>query len=30
MSKIRIRNFGPIQEGYLENDGWMDIRKVME
>jgi len=28
MSKIRIRNFGPIQEGYLENDGWMDIRKV--
>jgi predicted ATPase len=28
MSKIRIRNFGPIQEGYLDNDGWMDIRKV--
>lgn len=28
MSKIRIKNFGPIKEGYLENDGWIDIRKV--
>lgn len=28
MSKIRIKNFGPIKEGYLENDGWMDIKKV--
>jgi predicted ATPase len=28
MSKIRIRNFGPIKEGYLENDGWIDIKKV--
>lgn len=28
MSKIKIKNFGPIKEGYLENDGWMDIKKV--
>lgn len=28
MTKIRIKNFGPIKEGYLENDGWMDIEKV--
>ncbi|MBK9482200.1 MAG: hypothetical protein IPO02_09545 [Bacteroidetes bacterium] len=28
MSKIRIKNFGPIKEGYLENDGWMDVKKV--
>ena len=28
MSKIRIKNFGPIKEGYLENDGWLDIKKV--
>lgn len=28
MNKIKIKNFGPIREGYLENDGWMDIKKV--
>lgn len=28
MSKIRVKNFGPIKEGYQENDGWMDIKKV--
>lgn len=28
MSKIRIKNFGPIKEGYQENDGWMDVKKV--
>lgn len=28
MSKIKIRNFGPIKEGYQEDDGWMDIKKV--
>lgn len=28
MSKIKIRNFGPIKEGYNENDGWMCIKKV--
>ncbi len=28
MCKIRIKNFGPIKEGYLENEGWMDIKKV--
>lgn len=28
MSRIRIKNFGPIKEGFLENDGWMDIKKV--
>jgi len=28
MSKIRIKNFGPIKEGYQKNDGWMDVKKV--
>jgi len=28
MSKIRIKNFGPIKDGYQENDGWIDIKKV--
>ncbi|MCA1764448.1 MAG: ATP-binding protein, partial [Flavobacteriales bacterium] len=28
MSRIRIRNFGPIKEGNIENDGWIDIKKV--
>ena len=28
MSKIKIKNFGPIKKGYLENDGWMDVKKV--
>lgn len=28
MSKIKIKNFGPIKEGYLENDGWLDVKKV--
>ena len=28
MSKIKIKNFGPIKEGYLENDGWIVIKKV--
>lgn len=28
MSKIRIKNFGPIKKGCLENDGWLDIKKV--
>jgi predicted ATPase len=28
MSRIRIRNFGPIKEGLKENEGWIDINKV--
>ena len=28
MSRIKIKNFGPIREGFLENDGWMDVNKV--
>jgi predicted ATPase len=28
MSKIKIRNFGPVKGGLLENDGWIDINKV--
>ncbi len=28
MSKIRIKNFGPIKEGYQEKDGWIDVKKV--
>lgn len=28
MSKIKIKNFGPIGEGYVQDDGWIDIRKA--
>lgn len=28
MSRIKIKNFGPIREGFVGNDGWMDIEKV--
>jgi predicted ATPase len=28
MSKIKIKNFGPIKEGYQEDDGFMDVKKV--
>ena len=28
MSRIKIKNFGPIREGFLENEGWMDVKKV--
>ena len=28
MSRIKIKNFGPIVNGYLEDDGWIDINKV--
>ncbi|MDR5591125.1 AAA family ATPase [Christiangramia sp. SM2212] len=28
MSKIRIRNFGPIKKGLLQHEGWIDITKV--
>jgi len=28
MSKIRIKNFGPIKEGYVDGDGYLDIKKV--
>lgn len=28
MSKIKIKNFGPIKEGCIENDGWIDVKKV--
>ena len=28
MSRIRIKNFGPIKNGCIDGDGWMDIRKV--
>ncbi len=28
MSKIKIKNFGPIKEGYQGNDGWFDVKKV--
>ncbi|SJZ71547.1 Predicted ATPase [Chitinophaga eiseniae] len=28
MSKIRIKHFGPIVEGYTQDDGWIDIRKA--
>lgn len=28
MSRIRIKNFGPIKEGNQSNDGWIDVKKV--
>lgn len=28
MSKIKIYNFGPITQGYQDNDGWIDVKKV--
>ena len=28
MTQIKIRNFGPIKSGFLENDGFIDIKKV--
>ncbi|MBN2445078.1 MAG: ATP-binding protein [Spirochaetales bacterium] len=28
MSKIKIQNFGPIKAGCIDDDGWIDIKKV--
>ena len=28
MSRIKIQDFGPIKKGCLENDGWIDLKKV--
>jgi predicted ATPase len=28
MSRIKIKNFGPIKEGRQDNNGWIDIKKV--
>ncbi|PSL35079.1 AAA family ATPase [Chitinophaga ginsengisoli] len=28
MSRIRIKNFGPIKEGLLDNDGWIEVKKA--
>lgn len=28
MARIRIKNFGPIKQGYSDNEGWIDITKV--
>ncbi|KAA6341186.1 hypothetical protein EZS27_010992 [termite gut metagenome] len=28
MSRIKIEKFGPIKNGYQNNDGWIDIKKV--
>ncbi len=28
MSKIKIKNFGPIKEGFLVNDGYLEVKKV--
>lgn len=28
MSKIKIKNFGPIKDGHQDNGGWIDIKKV--
>ncbi|MDM1518300.1 AAA family ATPase [Myroides odoratimimus] len=26
--QIKVKNFGPVREGYTSNDGWIDIHKV--
>lgn len=28
MSKIRVKNFGPIKDGIVDNNGWIEIKKV--
>lgn len=28
MSRIKIKNFGPIKEALLSKNGWIDIKKV--
>ncbi len=28
MSRIKVRNFGPIKDGLLENNGWIEISKT--
>jgi predicted ATPase len=28
MCKIKIKNFGPLKDGFQGNDGWFDIKKV--
>ncbi|MFM8295403.1 MAG: ATP-binding protein, partial [Microcystaceae cyanobacterium] len=28
MSQIKVKNFGPIGSGFVENDGFLDIRKI--
>lgn len=28
MSRIKVKNFGPIRRGFVGNDGWLDIEKV--
>lgn len=28
MSRIKIKSFGPIRDGFVDNNGWMDIEKV--
>ena len=28
MSRIRIKNFGPVKDGFCDDDGWIDVRKV--
>jgi len=28
MSRIRIKNFGPVKDGFCEDYGWIDVKKV--
>ncbi len=28
MAKLKIKNFGPIQDGLTENDGWIEFKKI--
>jgi predicted ATPase len=28
INRVRVKNFGPVKEGYAKEDGWLDIKKV--
>jgi predicted ATPase len=28
MGKIKIKNFGPVKDGFQGNGGWFDVKKV--
>jgi predicted ATPase len=28
MSRIKIKNFGAVKDGFQENDGWIDVKKI--
>lgn len=28
MTRIKIKNFGPIRQGFQDNEGWIDVKKI--